>query len=154
MSLSISPVYWLSDFLRHPNIPPASIRMALRYRMLSCSTRPASSPLRLSLAGRMRRCTCTITESNLLFWLFVLHDYFPHSPRNSTSNSKSTPNCSCTRLRASTINATTSAALAPPKLTKKLAWRFEICALPWVLPFNPGLVHQTPCVITWWIFKD
>ncbi len=54
-----------------------------------------------------------------------------------TSVTNSTPDLRATRVRASSISASMSAAVAPPVLTMKFACFSEICAPPMRWPFRP-----------------
>src|SRR5712692_5710061 len=64
---------------------------------------------------------------------------FGHYPfQTITSSSSSAPKARRTRSRTSAIRASMSAALAPPALMKKLAWRSLTRASPTWWPFRPS----------------
>src|SRR5438105_12509338 len=65
-------------------------------------------------------------------------------PMTRTSGSSSMPNRSKTRFRISAIKASTSSALAPPRLTMKFACFSEICAPPIRRPLRPQASIRRP----------
>src|SRR3954453_18815968 len=60
------------------------------------------------------------------------------TPIRLISHSNSTPDCSRTRRRTSSPRPSTSAAVAPPRLIRKLQCISETCALPLVRPRQPS----------------
>src|SRR5262245_13240162 len=62
----------------------------------------------------------------------------PHSPTRRISHSNWTPHFSRTRRRTSSPSASMSAALAPPRLIRKLQCLSETCASPMRSPRQPA----------------
>src|SRR6266566_8679506 len=74
------------------------------------------------------------------------------SPMIRISGSSVMPNCAWTRSRAMSMSAVMSAAVAPPRLTMKLACLAEISAPLSRLPFRPTFSIRRPATSPWGFF--